>query len=109
MISAYLQGRKPNIPPHSVCMECKLAGTTCIMVAQGTPCLGPVTHAGCGALCPSYARGCFGCYGPKETANAAALGDRWVALGVAPAAVGRAFRTFNATAEPFRKESARYE
>ena len=60
-------GRKPDTPAHSVCMECKLRGTVCVMVAQGTPCLGPVTHAGCGALCPAYNRGCYGCFGPMET------------------------------------------
>ena len=73
VLSAFLNGRKPNTPPHSVCVECKLRGTVCVMVAQGTPCLGPVTQAGCGALCPAYARGCYGCFGPKETPNTASL------------------------------------
>src|SRR5574340_1153280 len=81
VISASLNDRKPNTPPHSVCVECKLRGTVCVMVAQGIACLGPVTHAGCGALCPSYSRGCYGCYGPKETPNTAALGARWQQLG----------------------------
>ena len=75
VISAYLHGAPPNIPPHSVCMECKRRGNVCVMVAHGTPCLGPVTHAGCGALCPSYDRGCYGCYGPMETPNTG-LADR---------------------------------
>ncbi len=69
VIGAFLQGRKPTIPPSSVCLECKRRGNVCVMVAHGTPCLGPVTHAGCGALCPSYNRGCYGCYGPMETPN----------------------------------------
>ena len=69
VISAFLAGRRPAIPAHSVCMECKRRGTVCVMVAKGTPCLGPVTHAGCGALCPAYARGCYGCFGPMETPN----------------------------------------
>ncbi|MDX1541133.1 MAG: oxidoreductase, partial [Geminicoccaceae bacterium] len=56
VISAFLHGRKPNIPSNSVCVECKQKGNVCVMVAHGTPCLGPVTHAGCGALCPSYNR-----------------------------------------------------
>ncbi|HEX6606022.1 MAG TPA: oxidoreductase, partial [Chloroflexia bacterium] len=64
VLNAYLHGRKPNVPPHSVCVECKLRGTVCVMVAHGTPCLGPITHAGCGALCPTYHRGCYGCFGP---------------------------------------------
>ena len=75
VISAFLHDRQPNTPPHSVCVECKLRGTVCVMVAHGTPCLGPVTHAGCGALCPAYTRGCYGCYGPKETPNTASLSD----------------------------------
>ena len=53
VISAFLAGRKPDIPDTSVCTECKRRGLTCVMVAHGTPCLGPVTHAGCGALCPA--------------------------------------------------------
>jgi len=72
-ISAFLAGRKPVTPSHSTCIECKLKGNVCVMVAHGTPCLGPVTHAGCGALCPSYDRGCYGCFGPMESPNTAAL------------------------------------
>lgn len=73
VLSAFLHGRRPNTPPHSVCIECKRRGTVCVMVARGTPCLGPVTHAGCEALCPSYHRGCYGCFGPMETPNTASL------------------------------------
>jgi coenzyme F420-reducing hydrogenase gamma subunit len=109
VVSAFLAGRKPNTPPHSVCMECKARGVVCVMVAHGTPCLGPVTHAGCGALCPAYNRGCFGCYGPKETPNTASLSGWWQHLGVPDPVVGRAFRSFNATAEAFKTESERHE
>lgn len=105
VISVFLHGRKPNTPRYSVCMECKRNGTPCLMVAQGTPCLGPVTQAGCGALCPLYERGCFGCYGPAETTNTRALSERWKALGKMPQELVRAFRTYNAYAEAFRKES----
>lgn len=66
VIVAFLHDRKPAVAPHSVCIDCKLKGTVCVMVAQGKPCLGPITHTGCGALCPSFDRGCFGCFGPKE-------------------------------------------
>lgn len=79
------------------------------MVAHGTPCLGPVTHAGCGALCPSYHRGCYGCFGPKETPNTVSLGVRWQQMGVGEDDLMRAFRGFNAYAEPFRKESQAHE
>jgi sulfhydrogenase subunit delta len=104
VISAFLAGRKPAIAAHSVCIECKRRGTVCVMV-QGTPCLGPVTHAGCGAICPSYRRGCYGCYGPMETPNTAALAQEWRTLGATPRDIRRVFRTFNAGAEPFVKES----
>ena len=109
VISAYLQGRRPVTPPHSVCIECKMNGTVCVMVARGTPCLGPVTHAGCGVLCPSYARGCYGCYGPKATPNTGSLSAQWRQLGIGDQELIRAFRGFNAWAEPFRKESEAHE
>lgn len=109
VINALLQGRKPNTPAQSVCMECKRRGTVCVMVAHGTPCLGPVTHAGCGAICPAYARGCYGCYGPKETPNTAALSAQWLRLGATDKDVLRVFRGVNAYAEPFRTESEAHE
>ena len=104
VISAFLTNRKPTIEGHSVCVECKLHGNVCVMV-QGTPCLGPVTHAGCGALCPSCRRGCYGCFGPMDQPNTGALAGEWTKLGVKPRDIQRVFRTFNAAAEPFRKES----
>jgi coenzyme F420-reducing hydrogenase gamma subunit len=109
VLSAFLNGRKPNIAPHSVCTECKRRGVVCVMVANGTPCLGPVTHAGCNALCPSYNRGCFGCYGPKETPNTTSLTEWWKKIGVANQDIVRAYRNFNAYAEAFRKQSETLE
>ena len=109
LIGAFLQGRKPNIPHHSVCIECKRRGLVCVMVSQGTACLGPVTHAGCGALCPAYSRGCYGCYGPKETPNTASLSAWWSQMGMKQDTLLRTFRSFNAGAEPFRKESEAHE
>jgi sulfhydrogenase subunit delta len=109
VLSAFLHGRQPNTPPYSVCMECKRNGTVCVMVAHGTPCLGPVTHVGCGAICPSYHRGCYGCFGPKETPNTAALSTQWQHLGARNQEIMRTFRGFNAYAEAFRKESEAHE
>ena len=109
VISAFLHGRKPNTPPNSVCIECKLRGIVCVMVAHGTPCLGPVTHAGCGAICPSYNRGCYGCYGPMETPNTDSLSMWYSHLGMTEQDIIRFFRTFNAYAEAFRKESEAHE
>ena len=109
VLSAFLNNRKPVTPAHSVCIECKLRGSVCVMVAHGTPCLGPVTHAGCGAIRPSYDRGCYSCFGPMESPNTRSLSDGWVSLGVKEADLVRAFRGFNAYAEPFRKESEAHE
>jgi coenzyme F420-reducing hydrogenase gamma subunit len=106
VISAHLNRRRPRVRAHSVCVECKRRGTVCVMVANGTPCLGPVTHAGCGALCPAYDRGCYGCYGPQETPNTASL-DAW--SGLEDRDLVRVYRTFNATAEPFREASEAHE
>lgn len=109
VISALLHGRKPNTPSYSVCVECKRRGTVCGLVAVGPPCLGPVTQAGCNALCPSYHRGCFGCYGPKETPNTTSLSDHWREMGMTDIELLRLFRGFNAYAEAFRKESEAHE
>lgn len=108
VLSAFLAGRRPSVPPHSVCMECKMKGNVCVMVALGTPCLGPVTHAGCNALCPSYARGCYGCYGPMETPNSISLSGQLRVLGMDERALQRLYRTFNANADAFRAESERH-
>lgn len=108
VVSAYLARRKPVTPAHSVCVECKLRGTVCVTVAHGTPCLGPVTHAGCGALCPAYDRGCYGCFGPMESPNAPALSARLAELGMDERAIRRVYSTFNTAAEPFREESERH-
>ena len=98
VITAFLQGRRPNISSTSVCMECKRRGTVCVMVAHGTPCLDPVTHAGCGAICPSYDRGCYGCFGPMQTPNTVSLTRQLRVLGMGERDVERVFRTFNVQA-----------
>ena len=105
LVSAFLNGRKPNIPTHSVCVNCKQQGLVCVMVAKGIPCLGPVTQEGCGAICPAFDRGCYGCFGPKEMPNTHSLAEQWGRLGVEKQGRVRAFRGFNAYAEAFRKES----
>jgi coenzyme F420-reducing hydrogenase gamma subunit len=109
LITAMLAGRKPNVPSSSVCIECKRKANVCITVARGVPCLGPVTQAGCGALCPSYDRGCYGCYGPMETPNTASLTSQFRILGQSVTQVTRAFRGFNAWAGQFRKASEECE
>lgn len=109
VITASVQGRRPAIADHSVCEECKRRGIVCVVVARGEACLGPVTHTGCGALCPGFDRGCYGCFGPKENANTAALADHLRHLGTPRRRVLELFRNFNANAEAFRLESMRHD
>jgi coenzyme F420-reducing hydrogenase gamma subunit len=108
VISAFVAGRRPLTPTHATCIECKLKNNVCVMVAHHTPCLGPVTHAGCGALCPSYNRGCYGCFGPKETPNTVSLSKQMAAQGLDSGSLKRIYSTFNANAEEFRKERERH-
>jgi coenzyme F420-reducing hydrogenase gamma subunit len=107
VVTSFLHGSKPSIPSTSVCTECKRRGVVCVTVAHGTPCLGPVTHAGCGALCPAYNRGCYGCFGPMETPNTTAFVPLLRRLGMNEVGVARVFRTFNANAEAFREAANR--
>jgi coenzyme F420-reducing hydrogenase gamma subunit len=109
LLAAFLHGRRPNLPTHSVCSECKRRGTVCVMVAHGTPCLGPVTQAGCGAICPAYDRGCYGCFGPMESPNTVSLARSWTEKGASPAELVRAFRSFNSWAPAFRSASESHE
>jgi sulfhydrogenase subunit delta len=69
VIRSLLSGAMPSLPSHSVCMECKRRGAVCVAVAHEEPCLGPVTRAGCGAICPAMHRGCYGCFGPADDPN----------------------------------------
>ena len=105
VLNAFLNKRKPNIPTHSVCIECKLRGTVCVMVSKQIPCLGPVTQVGCGAICPTYDRGCYGCFGPMENPNPAALSKQLAEVGETRHDIMLLYRGFNAYAEAFRKES----
>lgn len=104
VVAAFLAGRRPQTPTHSVCMDCKARGAPCVMVARGVPCLGPATQAGCGAICPAYGRGCYGCFGPMERPNMAALTAEWRRLGAASGEIKRVLRGFNADAPAFREE-----
>ena len=106
MLGAYLAGRKPVVPGHSQCVECKVAGTVCVMVNGGIPCMGPVTQAGCGTLCPTHGRGCYGCFGPAETPNADSLAARFGAGGLGGRDIHRLFHSFNANAPAFREQGS---
>lgn len=102
-VRALLSGVVPPEEADKVCMECKRRLTVCVMVARGVPCLGPVTRTGCGAICPAFGRDCYGCFGPAENPNTAALSRRLEGLGLAPAAVARRYLFINNGAQPFRE------
>jgi coenzyme F420-reducing hydrogenase gamma subunit len=106
VLGAMINGYSPRVPSVPVCVECKLRGNVCVMVAHGTPCLGPVTHAGCGALCPTFARGCYGCYGPADTTNAPSLVSA-MGSSLSRTEIERVFSTFNVNAPAFRGERER--
>ena len=108
-ISAFLAGRQPSIGSHSVCVECKLRGNVCVMVARGIACLGPVTQAGCGALCPSVDRGCYGCFGPKETPNAGSLTGWLSDHGMPETEISRVYSTFNVASDDFATEARAHD
>jgi sulfhydrogenase subunit delta len=103
VIVALLNNRKPNLPNYPVCLECKRRGTICVLVDKGIPCLGPVTVAGCGALCPSYGRGCYGCFGPAREMNFDSLADILQRLERYPGEAVRLFRGVSGNAPSFRK------
>jgi coenzyme F420-reducing hydrogenase gamma subunit len=109
LVCALLVGRRPVMPTYPVCMECKRNGNVCVMVATGEPCLGPVTRAGCGAICPSFNRGCYGCFGPSETPNTAALSEQLAKSEVSKADILRMYRSFNSYAEPFHEAGQAHE
>lgn len=109
VIGSLVSGRRPRLPSHSVCLDCKRKGTVCIEIAQGIPCLGPVTHSGCGAICPSYDRGCYGCFGPAAQSNCHSLTDQYLLAGTAAQTLLPLLRNFNAFAPEFRDASNRVE
>ena len=101
LLTALTTGRRPQLPDEAVCLECKRRGNPCILVARGIPCLGPVTRTGCGALCPAFGRGCYGCFGPRELANTVALASS-LRERTEAATVPRLFAGFTVNAPAFR-------
>jgi coenzyme F420-reducing hydrogenase gamma subunit len=107
ILTSVIVGRKPRVPSTSVCAECKAAGTVCVAVAKGIPCLGPVTQAGCGALCPAHGRECYGCFGPSDTANLPSLTGHYRSCGVPHERLLHLVHGINAWAPAFRAEGDR--
>jgi sulfhydrogenase subunit delta len=96
-----LSGVSPRDDTTKVCLECKRRNYTCVMVSHGLPCLGPVTRSGCGALCPSLGRECYGCYGPAENPNTQALTQQFQSLGLDRQQIVNRFRAINCHADVF--------
>ncbi len=109
VIGAIINRRRPRLPAHSVCMDCKRRGIVCVEVAQGIPCLGPVTQTGCGAICPSFDRGCYGCFGPVTQSNCSSLTEQYLQSGVRAETLLPLLRNFNAAAPAFREASDRVQ
>ena len=101
--AATLRGTKPRFPSSAVCFECKRAGNPCLVVAGGTPCLGPVTASGCGALCPSRGRGCYGCFGPSDDANLDSYASWLSAHKVDRSTIGLLLKGANSQSPEFRR------
>lgn len=99
-----LFGVAPLVDKDKLCVECKRLQHVCVLVAEGKPCLGPVTHTGCGALCPAFGRDCYACFGPAENPNTGALARRFQGLGLVPEAVAQRFHFINSHAPAFRTE-----
>jgi coenzyme F420-reducing hydrogenase gamma subunit len=101
-VNALLLGHVPIQDAASVCQECKRQNIVCVLVAQGRPCMGPVTHTGCGALCPRFQRDCYACYGPANDTNIESLGKRFSQLGLSSNDVAARLHFINNHTEPFR-------
>ena len=98
-----LKGTKPRVSMSAVCFECKRAGNICLVVAGGIPCLGPITASGCGALCPSRGRGCYGCFGPSDDVNLDSYASWLTAHGVDPQTIGLLLKGANSQSQEFRR------
>jgi coenzyme F420-reducing hydrogenase gamma subunit len=108
VLAQTLAGSRPRIGNHSLCLDCKRRGLVCVLVAQGTPCMGPVTKSGCGVLCPGYDRPCYSCFGPVPQPNTASLAARFASLGLEPEAIRRLFHAFYANETHYFEEGQRH-
>lgn len=109
VIRSLLHRRRPRTPVHAVCLDCKLSGTVCVSVARDIACLGPITQSGCGAICPRFDRGCYGCFGPASQANCDSLADHYVHRGTSPSQLVTLMRNFNSNAPQFRETGDRID
>lgn len=103
-LSQLLLGAEPKVEKEKLCMECKRNQTVCVLVTRQAPCLGPVTRTGCGAMCPSYGKACYNCYGPSEQPNTRALANRLHGLGMVEQDIAHRFAQMHSHTPQFRKE-----
>jgi len=101
-----LLGARPRAEPEVLCMECQRLQQVCRLVTGAAPCLGPLTRAGCGALCPSFGRACYGCNGPTETTNHHSLAPRLEGFGLLPSEIARRFLFIHSAAGVCRSAAA---
>jgi len=94
IVQMILQGRKPKLPEYPLCVECKLAENACLN-KLGQPCLGPITRAGCNAICTSYGDGCEGCRGWAPEANFAQMRQILQGHGMTETEIDAQFTIFN--------------
>jgi coenzyme F420-reducing hydrogenase gamma subunit len=108
ILAQMLLGSKPRVPNHSLCLDCKRQNLVCVLVAQGKPCMGPVTTTGCGVLCPSYDRACYSCFGPAFQPNTASLAGWFSRLGYTPQEIERMFHAYYSQAPSFKEEGRQH-
>lgn len=107
VLASLIAGQQPRTSSESVCQPCKRRGTVCVVVAKNLPCLGPVTQAGCGAICPAFDRGCYGCFGPSVQPNLRGLSQQLLATRLPADESAMLLQSFNAYAPEFAAEGKR--
>ena len=101
-LNKFVHGVKPVLDDVPVCFECKLRENKCLLL-QGKPCLGPLTYAGCDALCPSLGAECIGCRGFTKDANFQSLDTILKEMGLSKKERFNLFTYFNPLPKELKK------
>ena len=96
---------RPRLRQHPVCVECKFRDNACLITSKKMACMGPVTSAGCGAICPTLGRECEGCFGPMSNPNTAALASIFKDIRLSDEDIKRKFRKYAGMSPEFRREA----
>ena len=102
LLGSLARGGLPALPEYAVCMECRQRENLCLLIEARQPCLGPVTRAGCNALCPSFGVICEGCRGPVAEANRAEESRLLLELGLSEREVRARMQRFSGVADADR-------